>query len=460
MSGGRAVLIADLFCGAGGSSTGAVMALERLGKVPELVCVNHWPVAIETHAANHPAARHHCVDIGTARPEVIVPEGRLDLLMASPTCTYHSRARGGKPTSDQQRMDPWHVVTWCTSLRVDRIMIENVPEFMQWGPVDPETGRPIPSRRGEFFGAWLSALRGIGYNVECRVLNCADYGDPTTRERFFLLGRRDGGPITWPRQSHARPDGAAAMGRPGWRAAREIIDWSLASESIFTRDRPLRPKTLARIAAGLSRFGAAAEPFLVVLRNHADARDLDLPLPAITAGGNHFGLVEPVQPIILAQQSGGLARPVDRPVATIPALGAHALVEPFIVPNFGERAGQSPRNHDINAPLPTVTSRGAGALIEPMVMAYYGANASAKPVSETLDTVTTRDRFGLIEPMAGPPVDIRYRMLQPHELAAAMSFPADYDFKGTKTEVKRQIGNAVPTRTSRALVLASFGVAA
>ena len=221
MSGGRALLIADLFCGAGGSSTGAVMALERLGKVPELVCVNHWPVAIETHAANHPAARHHCVDIGTARPEVIVPEGRLDLLMASPTCTYHSRARGGKPTSDQQRMDPWHVVTWCTSLRVDRIMIENVPEFMQWGPVDPETGRPIPSRRGEFFGAWLSALRGIGYNVECRVLNCADYGDPTTRERFFLLGRRDGGPITWPRQSHARPDGAAAMGRPGWRAARE-----------------------------------------------------------------------------------------------------------------------------------------------------------------------------------------------------------------------------------------------
>lgn len=419
----RPLLIADLFCGAGGSSTGAVRALGRLGLAHELVCVNHWAVAIDTHAANHPEARHHCVDIGTARPEVIVPEGYLDLLMASPTCTYHSRARGGKPTSDQQRMDPWHVVTWCTSLRVERIMIENVPEFMQWGPVDPETGRPDPSRRGEFFGAWLSALRAIGYNVECRVLNCADHGDPTTRERFFLLGRRDGGPITWPRQSHARPDGAAAMGKPGWRAAREIIDWSLASESIFTRARPLKPKTLARIAAGLSRFGAAAEPFLVVLRNHADARDLDLPLPAITAGGSHFGLVEPVQPIIVAQQSGGLARPVSRPMATIPALGAHALVEP-------------------------------------LVMAYYGANASAKPVSQTLDTVTTRDRFGLVEPVAGPPVDIRYRMLQPHELAGAMSFPGDYRFSGTKTDIKRQIGNAVPVRTADALVTASFGVAA
>lgn len=97
--------MADLLCGAGGSSTGCARALAALGLKMELVCVNHWPVAIETHRKNHPEARHYVQDIAACRPHLIVPEGRLDLLMASPTCTYHSVARGGKPTSDQQRSE-------------------------------------------------------------------------------------------------------------------------------------------------------------------------------------------------------------------------------------------------------------------------------------------------------------------------------------------------------------------
>ncbi|PJK29936.1 DNA cytosine methyltransferase [Minwuia thermotolerans] len=456
------ILIADLFCGAGGTSAGAVRALNRLGLAHELVCVNHWAVAIETHTRNHPEARHHCVDLATARPEAIVPEGRLDLLVASPTCTYHSRARAGKPTTDQQRMDPWHVVTWATSLEVDRIMVENVPEFMDWGPVDAETGKPDPSRRGEYFGAWIAALEAIGYDVESRILNCADYGDATTRQRFFLLGRRRGRPIRWPSPSHAPAEKAAALGRRPWRPAREIIDWSLPSESIFTRARPLSEKTLARIAAGLAKFGgAAAEPFLVVLRNHCDARGLDpgswpgAGLPP--ADANLQGSLTGSPPaMVIGQHGGATARPVDRPVPTIATLGAVSLVEPFMVPNFGERDGQPPRVHALDDPLPTVTSRGAGNLIQPMLTAYYGANAGCKPVTEPMDTVTTKDRFGLVEPDAGPPVDIRYRMLQPHELAGAMSFDADYDFAGTKTEIKRQIGNAVPTRTAEALIGAAF----
>ncbi len=132
----RPLLVADLFCGAGGSSTGARQAIERdLSRRMDLV---HWDRAIETHQRMHPEARHYCRDVSSARPIECVPEGRLDLLMASPTCTYHSRARGGRPTSDQQRMDPWHVVTWLTEL-----LIENVPEFIDWGPVDPRTGKPV-----------------------------------------------------------------------------------------------------------------------------------------------------------------------------------------------------------------------------------------------------------------------------------------------------------------------------
>lgn len=454
------VLIADLFCGAGGTSTGAVRALQRLGISHELVCVNHWPVAIETHAANHPEARHHCVDIGTARPELIVPEGRLDLLMASPTCTHHSRARAGKPTGDQQRMDPWHVVTWCTSLRVDRVIIENVPEFMEWGPVDPETGKADPSRKAEYYIAWCAALRGIGFDLEARIINCADHGDPTTRQRFIMIGTRLPGGIHWPSPSHAPADRAKAMNCQPWRSARGIIDWSVPSQSIFTRKKPLSPKTLARIAHGLARHGGGnAEPFLVVLRNHAASRGLDLPLPTVTVSGNHFGLVEPmVEPMILGQHGGATARPVSRPVPTVATLGAISLVEPFIVPNFGEREGQAPRSHGLKEPLPTVTSGGAGSLIQPLLSSYYGANDGAQPVSAPMPTVTTKDRFGLIEPDDGPPVDIRYRMLQPHELAGAMSFPAAYRFSGTKTEIKKQIGNAVPCRTAEALVHAQFAV--
>src|SRR6185437_8868299 len=142
----RKILLADLLCGAGGSTTGAIKALLALGYSLEdivIVCVNHWGVAIETHRINHPQARHYVQDIATVRPHMIVPEGYLDLLMASPTCTHHSVARGGKPTSDQQRSDPWHIITWLTELRVKRMIIENVWEFTGWGPVDARTGKPV-----------------------------------------------------------------------------------------------------------------------------------------------------------------------------------------------------------------------------------------------------------------------------------------------------------------------------
>jgi site-specific DNA-cytosine methylase len=158
----------------------------------ELVCVNHWPVAIETHSKNHPEARHYCQDISTVRPHIIVPEGYLDLLMASPTCTHHSVARGGKPTSDQQRSDPWHIITWLTELRVKRLIIENVWEFCGWGPVDARTGKPIKSRKGEYFRAWIDTIRRLGFEPEWRKLNAADYGDATTRQRFILMARSDG----------------------------------------------------------------------------------------------------------------------------------------------------------------------------------------------------------------------------------------------------------------------------
>lgn len=396
----RKALVADLLCGAGGSSTGAARALRHLGWDMELTCVNHWPVAIETHKRNHPSARHYVQDIAAIRPLAAVPEGYLDLLMASPTCTHHSRARGGRPTSDQQRSDPWHIVTWLTELRVKRLLIENVPEFLRWGPVNRHTGRPVKSREGEYFYAWVKVLKGLGFRIDYRVLNCADYGDATTRQRFFLIGRSDGKPLRWPEPTHSREGGRDLLGeRERWRAAREIIDWDRPGRSIFTRPRPLVPKTLARIHVGGRKFHWP-EPFLVILRRHMDAASVDAPLPTITASGTHIGLAQPaLTPFLLAQGQGGVARDVGEPAPTIVGGGALSLTEPVLISVTGGERPKAARS--LEAPLGTITTRNGLGLAAPLISPYYGSGSgeSCKSVQTPLDTVTGKARFGLVEPV-------------------------------------------------------------
>lgn len=477
----RTLKVADLFCGAGGSSTGAQRALRRLGYETDLLCVNHWPVAIETHRRNHPEARHYCQDIDTVRPHLVVPEGRLDLLMASPTCTHHSRARGGKPTSDQQRMDPWHVITWLTELRVRCLIIENVPEFIRWGPVDARSGRPVKSRDGEYFLRWVETIRGLGFRVDWRVLNAADYGDATTRERFFLIARSDKKPLRWPEPTHGREPGTGdLLGGPlqRWRAARDIIDWSIRGKSIFGRKVPLKPKTMARIYAGAVKLGWP-EVFLVVLRQHMDGQSIDGPLPAITAGGTHIGLA---QTFILSRQGGGSARSVDEPTPCQVAKHSHVLIAPY----YGSGSGETCRS--VDEPLPTCTTKARFGMVMPITHAC-GGNRARDAETDPLPTITTANRgelafiaaaFGerpgqqprvhsldapcpticadgrvqLVEPDLDH-IDILFRMLEPHELAAAMGFSGQevsYEFVGTKTDAIRQIGNAVPVNTAAALV--------
>lgn len=505
---------ADLFCGAGGTSSGLFHACASLGLYVDLVAINHWTIAIETHRANHPEARHICANLESIDPRQAVPTGVLDLLVASPECTHHSIARGGKPVCDQLRASAWHILRWIELLQVENILIENVREFRDWGPTDL-AGKPIRSRKGETYRAFLGALRSMNYTVEDRVLNAADYGDPTSRKRLFIQAKRGSRKITWPKPTHGN-------GQP-YRTAREIIDWSIPGESIFKRKKPLSKNTLARIAAGLRKYGGEnAEPFLVMLYGTNDARSVDRPMPTVTAGGNHVGLCEPflvryhgshlgkkdgdrrthslqlplpaldtsnryglVEPFVLGQQSCAAPRSVNKPLPTISTAGAialvepfvmhtnhaggkrihsvdkplptvtcghrgeMALVEPFILPPLGfyARQGKANRPRSMNEPLQTITSRGGGYLVEPFLTKYYGT-AVGQSVDKPLDTITTKARFGLVEPVG---LDIRFRMLQPHELAAAMSFSSDYVFKGNKTETVKQIGNAVPVMTAAAL---------
>lgn len=401
----KTVKIADLFCGAGGTSTGAVEAIELLGYRPQLTAINHWDVAIGTHTINHPGARHLCTSLDNVSPRDLFAEGELDLLWASPECTHHSLARGGRPISDQSRSTAWCVTRWAEAIRPAAILVENVPEFESWGGIGAN-GRPLRHKKGATFLAWVSTLESLGYRVDWRVLCAADYGDPTTRRRLFVQAVRGRRQIIWPDATHSPVGDSCWFGqRSPWVPASEIIDWSLPCPSIFKRKRPLSPKTIKRIRAGLAQFGSAA---IICFEHGGKVMPASRPLPTVTcAKGGAFGLA-----YILPQQSGGALRRVSEP-------------------------------------LPTISTSGALALI----VEYYG-NGKARPVDEPLPTVTCKDRFALVQANGA---DIGFRMLRWHELAAAQGFRPEYKFTGNTTQITKQIGNAVPRRLARSLVLSVWG---
>ena len=243
---------ADLFCGLGGFSQGA----EESGYVETVLAVNHWRPAAYSFQANHQRARVICARIDDVDPRNDRTLPDLDMLFASPECTHHSIARGGQPVEDQKRATPWHVVIWTECKRPKWVAIENVREFRDWGPLVQKTdkrGRPMfdakgrpwmipdPARKGEIFRQWLRSLASLGYKIDHQVLNAADYGAPTTRQRLFIIAKREDvrcKDIPWPEPTH---------GREQWRSAASIIDWSIPSPSIFDRKRPLAPKTLRRL---------------------------------------------------------------------------------------------------------------------------------------------------------------------------------------------------------------------
>lgn len=402
----RLIRAADLFCGAGGTSTGLRQACEKLGYSLELLAINHWDVAIATHSANHPDAEHLCTGIDAVDPRKAVPGGRLDLLWASPECQHFSVARGGKPVSDQNRASAWLVLRWAELLYIDTILIENVKEFVTWGPVGVN-GRPLKSKRGDTFRAFVAALESLGYRVEWQILNAADYGAATTRERLFMQARRGRKAVSWPQPTHHRSGFAVRSGRhlAKWRAAREIIDWNIPGTSIFERKRPLAPATMTRIIAGLEKFGGKElEPFLVILRNHAGAASLDRPLPTLTAGGTHIGVAQPFITAFRGSHAGksdGNQRnhSIEEPLRTMDTSPRFGLVEPFILPH---RAFEKGHVDSIDAPLRTITTVGGmqTALVEPKpFIVPQSSEGAPRSVEQPTGGITTTSRgIGLAEP--------------------------------------------------------------
>jgi DNA (cytosine-5)-methyltransferase 1 len=322
---------ADLFCGAGGTSTGFVQACKNLGFQPHLTAVNHWEVAIKTHRANHEEFHHICSPLEDVLPND-AHAGKVDVLFASPECTHFSRARGGRPVLDQKRSTAWWVIEWIKAKQPSYVVVENVAEFLKWGPISE--GQPIKELAGTHFEEWFSAFADLGYHAEYRILNSADFGAPTSRSRFFLIAASTGEPIPWPSPTHRNSKDKLNPDLPVWNSVRSCIDFSITGESIYGRKRPLAPKTLRRIEVGLERYGGKfAEPFLIVLRNHMAAQSLGDPAKTITAGGGHLGLVEPV--LIKfhggSDQKSNRSCPVDGTIQTIDTQNRFGVAEAVMI---------------------------------------------------------------------------------------------------------------------------------
>lgn len=421
-------LIVDLFAGGGGASLGIERALGRFVDV----AVNHDREAVALHQRNHPYTRHFVEDVWQVDPLEATGGQSVDLLWASPDCKHFSKARGGAPVSKRVRSLAWVVVKWAGKVRPDVILMENVEEFVTWGPLvmkrgadgqpllDPKSGHPVmipdPKRRGQIFRAWVKHLQRLGYVVEWRELVAADYGAPTTRKRLFIVARCDGRPIVWPEPTHAdtRLPPEKRRSRKAWRSAASIIDWSLPCPSIFlTREegraqgvnRPLADKTMARIAKGVRRYVLDhPAPFIVPITHGGGFRGRSgrHPVPTITTANR--GELALVTPFLGSHygSDGGHCKAADTPVPTVTTRGTqNQVIAPVLVPRYGEREGQEPRARDPQRPMPAVVPTGNGAsLVAPILQKYHGArretDARGVVPSEPVPTTDTSNRVSLV----------------------------------------------------------------
>ncbi|ACF34134.1 DNA methylase [Mycobacterium phage Boomer] len=459
----------DMFCGAGGSSTGAV----QVPGIEVRVAANHWKLAVETHGANHPTTDHICADLSQIDPRLFP---NTDILWASPSCTKHSIAQGLKrldkqpdlfgetlpdAAAERSRATMWDVVRFSEYHHYQAVIVENVVDVYHWPP----------------FQAWLAAMDSIGYAHHIVYLNSMHAqvfgpGAPQSRDRIYIVFWRQGNTapdlkrVTRPEancstcgpvramQVWKQPD-RAPWGRyraqyvyrcpsvkcrnqivePVFRPAAEIIDWTLVGQRIGDRDKPLAAKTLSRIQAGIERYW---RPLLVPVEGREGKQSAPVDQAARTmTTRNETGLA------FIAELRGGGSkhRPVNKPLATVTASGNHhGLVTTYYGNGAVVPAG---------SPLPTCTTVERHALLTPTGGTWRNTPTSS---DEPIPTRTTRENDGVA---MGPTLDVNdvlFRMLEPREIARAMDFPAEYRILGNRREQVRQAGNAVTPPAARDLV--------
>ena len=469
----------DLFCGAGGTSTGVENARYNEQQCAKVVaCVNHDANAIASHAANHPDALHFTEDIRTLELSPLMhhldemrrqyPDAFV-VLWASLECTNFSKAKGGQPRDADSRTLAEHIFRYIEAINPDYIQIENVEEFLSWGDLD-EHGKPISRDKGRLYTNWVDNVKAYGYKFDHRILNAADYGAYTSRKRFFGIFAKPYLPIVWPKPTHSKTGGGDLFGSLAkLKPVKEVLDFADEGESIFNRKKPLSPKTLERIYAGLIKFVAGGKEAFLVKYNSMSrtgkyhAPSIDEPCPTVATQGR-LGVA---QVNFLSKYYGGSPEgksvSVEEPAGAITTRDHHS----FITAYYGNG-----HNHSIDAPAPTLTTKDRLAFVD----MQYG-NGTPCGIHNPAPTVTTNPKHHLvtcrkdhydsaiaISPNDSPImakikrfmvlygiVDIKMRMLRIQELKRIMGFPADYVLVGTQADQKKFIGNAVEVNMARVL---------
>lgn len=397
------LLYIDLFCGAGGTSTGvenARYADEQCAKV--IACVNHDANAIASHAANHPDALHFTEDIRTLelsplvshvkRIKKIYPDA-LVVLWASLECTNFSKAKGGQPRDADSRTLAEHLFRYIEAIDPDYIQIENVEEFMSWGDMD-EKGHPISKDKGRCYEKWKRNVRKYGYDFDWRILNAADYGAYTTRKRFFGIFAKRGLPIVFPEPTHCKDGKNDMFGRlEKWKPVKEVLDFSDEGDSIFCRKKPLAEKTLERIYAGLIKFVAGGKDAFIVKYNSMSrtgkyqAPSVDEPCPVVATQGR----LALAKVNFLSKQFSGQPDSknisVEGPAGTITCKDNHAFVSAY----YGNG-----HNHSVELPAPTVTTKDRLALVNSVFIDNQYGTGKPTSIELPVGTVTTVPKFNIV----------------------------------------------------------------
>lgn len=442
----------SLFAGAGGDTFGASM-------VPGVVvtmAANHWPLAVAVHQENHPHADHDVADISQVDPRRYP---NTDILWASPSCTKHSIAQGRKYdpediAAERSRATMWDPLRFTEFHRYRFVFCENVVDVLKWPLIE----------------AWRVGWSNLGYCLHEVYLNAAFAGKlgPTAaqwRDRWFAMAHPTGTPcpdierwtcpeawcpscetVRWTYQAWKRPDVQAGKYRaqyvyrcrtcktecqPAVRQAAEIIDWDLPAQRIGDRAKPLADKTMRRILIGLQRYGVSLVP--VEGRDGKMPFGVDRPMRTCT-GRNETGLLVP---------AGGTwndtAYPMSAPFRTRTTREQEGiLVPPFIA----ELRGGHSTTRQVSEPLATVT---AGGFHHGLTIPQAAAHASFEELLASLHRRKSRALQHLVNGCG-------FRMLTAEEYAAAMEFPADYLWQGSKRDRVRMAGQAVPTNMARDLI--------
>lgn len=530
-------IVVDLFAGGGGASKALEQALGRAIDI----AINHDELAIAMHAANHPFTQHLAEDIWRGYPPQLVAGRLVGWLHLSPDCTDHSQAKGGQPRDHEVRALAWAAIKWIGTLAkvglAPRIFsLENVWQMLRWGRLIAKrckvTGRvirvdgsvaapgehvprreqwlvPDKKRLGRTWRRFIAVIRSFGYVVEWRKVRACDFGAGTSRERLFVIGRRDGEPICWPVPTHG-----PGRAHP-YVSAADCIDWSNPGRSIFGRKTPLVRNSILRLLDGATR-GNWPQPYIAALEALRDGRVPELDVTAEQAAEIYAALGDRAG-MVMAAGAGGVPRPLDQPIPTITAGGQGGsgpqLIRPTITPLLMGTQGSAAAK-SVAGQVPTITTGGAAnkrpgcarpQMFQPIVTPYYGSGSgkTGKPASDPLPAITTKSRFAVVQPViistcnsssrgvrlgsdplrtittakggdaafaepviVGFRIDILYRMLNAPELFAAQGFPRNYIIDRTADgralrvhQSVRMVGNSVSPPPLRAIAVANLDAA-